>query len=115
MYGPFKTFVFEKGKTYDLPVGYHFSGDIFHGSYKYAPYEYVGPIEQISNYNRYLVFQKDEEYVFCAPAISIIGDKLEINMNPRYFGPLKEITEKIGTCKWDLFCTEHEEKDMPSL
>lgn len=115
MYGPTWEFPFKRGERYKLPTGYGFSGDIFNGGYHYGEYEYVGPIKQEAHLDKYLVFREGDKYVFCAPSTYLLGDILQINMNPRHFGPLKEIVTKIGCCEWDLSCTEQKPEDMPSF
>lgn len=116
MYGPSWSFQFKRGERYKLPTGYGFSaGNVLGGDYQYGEYEYVGPIEQKSRYEKYLVFREGESYVFCDPSASIMGDRLDISLNPRHFGALEKIIVEIGLCEWDTFVNDTDKKDYPAL
>lgn len=115
MYGPSWSFEFKRGERYKLPTGYGFSENIFNGEFQHGEHEYIGTIKQKRRCETYLVFKHEDKYVFCDPKASIMGHRIDLCMNPRYFGTLVDIVREIGICEWDIFVSGDEKDSLPIL
>jgi hypothetical protein len=99
------------GQEYSVPNGY--SGK---DGFIYIKCKFMGVIQTKINFNDYLVFEKDDnKYIFCLPKIKVLGHKIQISLNPVYYGSLKDIQGQFSAMEWETFCSETKVEDYPNL